>query len=104
MLRYIASASSVKAVTRTAPAARRAFSRTAAVRAKNEEHDAEDGALHAHWPSLARRVVQRKSRLKGEGPQGRTKPSPTEEDMWLNANAYDLDRSMENPERKKQQK
>ena len=86
--------SNVRAASVTARAAGRTFCRTTAACENDEKNDTEQEAqLHPHWQSMEKRVVMRKLRLKGEGPQGRSRPPPTEEDMWLDADAYNLDRS-----------
>jgi hypothetical protein len=53
--------------------------------------DIEGEAINPYWTSMERRVVNRRTKPKGDGPSGRSDVSAhkTEEDHWLQAGVYD---------------
>lgn len=45
--------------------------------------------IDPHWKSMESRVMNRKLKKKGEGPSGRSRVPPSEEEYWLEAGVYE---------------
>ncbi len=48
----------------------------------------DDDNIDPHWKMMESRVINRRTRKKGEGKSGRSEVPPTDEEFWYKAGLY----------------